>query len=163
MRGWATLVLVTVIGCAYNPLFPDVRTVADRAREIAPRCSHAADSTGALVLSPALIEGVEPAYSYVQSGNDRAIHLRGARFRVRPELDVSAETLERRLECHQAGVIMGSAPPLADDPFALTGTWLDIKTDSTGDGFLIAIEVDDLGKAQEVLARARHFADEARP
>jgi hypothetical protein len=70
---------------------------------------------------------------------------------------MTAEQLERRLECHEARVTEEGGAA-SDDPFALGGTWLEIKTDSTGDGFVVAVLVDDHDKALQVLDRARRFA-----
>jgi hypothetical protein len=156
MRVIGVLVAAFVTGCAYNPLLPDLRTPQSRAREIAPMCVHERASADAPI-APSQIEGVEPAYNYVQSGNDRAVRLRGARLHLRPGPEMTAEQLERHLECHEARVTEdGTAGD--DDPFALGGTWLEIKTDSTGDGFVVAIVVDDHEKALRVLDRARRFA-----
>jgi hypothetical protein len=157
MRYLALPLTVLITGCAYNPLFPDLRTPEGRAREIDPMCKHVSESGAAPPIASSLIEGVEPAYNYVQSGNDRAVRLRGARLRLRPEADTSVEKLQRRLECHEARVTEDGVAAV-DDPFALAGTWLDIKADSTGDGFVVAVLVDDHDKALEVLGRARRFA-----
>jgi hypothetical protein len=156
------MVISAVGGCAYNPFLPDLRTPVDRAREIAPRCHHTSEALDAEVLSASVVENVEPYYDHVQSGNDRMVHLRGAKLHVRPQPNLSAESIERSLECHEARVTMGGAPPLASDPYTLAGTWLDIKTDSTGDGYVVAVQVNNIQKAREVLARARQFAT-ARP
>ncbi len=157
--------VVLLAGCGIRfPLLPDLRTPADRAREVAPRCSAQADETTAAALSPGLVEGVDPAYSFVPSGGgvDRAIHMRGARMRLRPVLNLSAEALQRTLECHEAGVTLGSAHEVASDPYFLSGEWLDIRVDSTGDGLVAAVVTDDLDAAKLVLDRARSFAT-ARP
>ena len=59
-------------GCHF--FVPDTRTPADRAREVAPRCQGFTDESAATLLSPAAIDSVEPAYSYLQSGpGDRVI------------------------------------------------------------------------------------------
>jgi hypothetical protein len=158
MRRPGILACVGVMSCAYNPLFPDMRTPADRARAIAPRCTHGAAASEAQMLSPALIEGVDPAYAHVPSGNGPIPRLRGALLHVRPDPSLSAESLERTLQCHEARLTMGTAEQLADDPFMMAGTWLDITTQSVGYGFVVAIEVDDFETARQVLERARRFA-----
>jgi hypothetical protein len=149
--------MVLIASCAYNPLLPDLRTAQGRAREIEPLCTRESESGAAPPIASSLVEGVEPAYNYVQSGNDRAVRLRGARLRLRPEADTSVEKLQRKLECHEARVTENGVAA-NDDPFVLAGTWLDIKADSTGDGFVVAVLVDDHDKALEVLDRARRFA-----
>jgi hypothetical protein len=144
--------------CGWFPLFPDTRTPADRAHAMADKCSHESEQNAAGALSPALIENVAPAYSTVASGNDRAIRLRGARLYLRPTLNVSAEALERTLECHQVRVTLGESPETLDDPYVLRGSWLDIGVDSTGDGLVASVVVSRFDDARRVLERAHAFA-----
>jgi hypothetical protein len=122
------------------------------------KCVRESERQAAPALSASLVETVEPAYSTVPSGNDRAIRLRGARLHLRPALNVSAEALQRTLECHQARVTLGDAPASADDPYVLPGAWLDIDVDSSGDGMVAAVLVDRFEDARRVLDRARTFA-----
>jgi hypothetical protein len=157
LAAWA-LAGATTAACAYNPLFPDPRGAEQRAHELDDRCARTSEATDAPALSPAVVEGVEPAYGAVQSGNDRAFRLRGARLRIAPRPEFSTESLRRSLECHEARVTLGGAAPLADDPFVLAGSWIDIDVSSTGDGFVVAVVVDDIPKARVVLARARSYA-----
>jgi hypothetical protein len=131
---------------------------------MAEKCVNESEQHAASAISPSLVEGVEPAYSVVPSGNDRAIRLRGARLRLRPALDVSAEALQRTLECHQARVTLGESSEVAFDPYVLRGAWLDIDVDSSGDGLVASVQVhrfrfDD---ARRVLDRARAFATTSR-
>jgi hypothetical protein len=160
MRRLALMLCALVLGCGgWSPFWPNARTPADRAREIAPRCTGQSEEQAAEAISPSLVEAVEPAYSTVLSGGgvDRAVHLRGARLHLRPVLNVSAESLQRTLECHQARVTLGSAAELKDDPYVLRGTWLDTRVDSSGDGFVAAVFADKFEDAARVLARARSF------
>jgi hypothetical protein len=157
MRWGLLLAVVGLGGCAFNPLMPDPRTPSDRAHELEARCADVSKDLDSETLSPALIESVDPAYYYVQSGNDRVARLRGARLRLRAKRDLSAETLQLSLECHQARVTLGSAHELEHDPYALPGTWLDIDSRSAGDGFVVAVQVDSIAKARAILDRARQF------
>jgi hypothetical protein len=125
---------------------------------MAPKCANQSEQQSAKALAPSLVEAVEPAYSTVASGNDRAIRLRGARLHMRPELNVSAEALQRTLECHEVRVTLGDVPEVADDPYVLRGVWLDIDVDSVGDGLVAAVRVDEFQDARRVLDRARSFA-----
>jgi hypothetical protein len=146
--------------CAYNPLLPDVRTAADRAREVAPRCRGFSEEAAAPLLSPSAVESVEPSYSYVQSGpGDREARLRGARIHVRPLPGLSRESIQRGLECHESRVVLGQPPASASDPYQLAGHWLDIDVNSEGDGFVVKVEPTetDVDLARDVLARARQF------
>lgn len=147
-----------MLNCAYNPLFPDIRTAADRAHAVQPRCTRSSETADAHVLSAEIIESVQPAYNHVASGNDRAARLAGARVQIRPESSFSAQTLQLSLECHQARVVTGAAEERPDDPYSLPGTWLDIRAESTGDGFVVLVLVDRDEQARKVLARAQRFA-----
>jgi hypothetical protein len=152
------VVLLVVLSCGWFPLLPDTRTPADHARGMTAKCAGESEQRAASALSATLVESVEPAYRTVDSGNDRAIRLRGARLHLRPSLNVSAEALERTLECHQARVALGESRAIVNDPYVLPGAWLDIDVDSTGDGLVAAVEVSRFDDARRVLDRARSFA-----
>ncbi len=147
-------------GCAGIPfLSPDVRTPADRAREIEPKCQGFGEETAAPLLARSAVDSVEPAYSHVQSGPaDREARLRGARIHVRPLPGFSREAMDRSLRCHESRVLLGRVPAGADDPYVLEGTWLDIDVDSEGDGFVVSVLADDIDAARRVLQGAQHFA-----
>lgn len=162
MSRLSPIVLVFVLSCGWFPLLPDTRTPADRARAMTAKCAGESEQRAAGALSATLVESVEPAYATVDSGNDRAIRLRGARLHLRPSLNVSSEALERTLKCHQARVALGDSQAMVNDPYVLPGTWLDIDVDSTGDGVVAAVEVSRFDDARRVLDRARSFAG-ARP
>jgi hypothetical protein len=150
--GWGLL------GCQYNPLLPDLRTAADRAHEVQSRCARRSEAEDTHVLSADIIESVQGAYNYVASGNDRAARLVGARIQIHPESTFSAQTLQLSLECHQARVVTRAVAERPDDPYSLPGTWLNIKAESTGDGFAVLVLVDRDEPARKVLARAQRFA-----
>jgi hypothetical protein len=154
------LLFLPIVGCGgwWFPLWPDPRTPADRARELVPKCGGQVADQTAKALSPQSVEGVEPAYSTVPSGNDRAIRLRGAKLHIRPDVNLSAALLQRTLRCHEASVTLGTAPSLNDDPYAVPGAWLDIQVDSSDDGMVASVLVDEFEDAKQVLNRARTFA-----
>jgi hypothetical protein len=143
----------------WNPFVPDSRTPADRAGDLMPKCSNeTGEGEGA---SPTAIEEVRPLISTVASGNDHAIHLRGAELHLRPVGNVSPEGLQRKLECHEALVTLGRAAPFPDDPYVLAGAWLGVKVRSDGDGFVVSIQTDVLDQAKRVLANAQRFGAHA--
>lgn len=162
MRRGPLLVFLLLPACRYNPLLPDMRTPADFARDVAPRCDGFTDEGAAVLLSPGAIEAVEPSVAHVKSGpNDREARLRGARIHVRPAQGLSPESIARSLECHESRVVLGTSAAPADDPYSLAGRWLDIHVDSEGDGFVVRVEPEasgDADAAREVLERARRFA-----
>jgi hypothetical protein len=147
-------------GCAGIPfLSPDVRTPADRAREMEPKCQGFGEETAAPLLARSAVDSVEPAYSHVQSGPaDREARLRGARIHVRPLPGFSREAMDRSLRCHESRVLLGRVPAGADDPYVLEGSWLDIDVDSEGDGFVVSVLADDIDAARRVLQGAQRFA-----
>jgi hypothetical protein len=161
MRRWAHLsvaVLSCSTGCFLSRLLPDTRTAVEHARELAPRCGAFSEETLRSLVIPSLVETVEPAYVYVPSGSsDRELRLRGARLHLRPVAAMSRESLQRSLECHQAHVVLGTAPAHDEDPYSLPGVWLHIDADSDGDGFVVAVRTDALPDAKDVLQRARRF------
>jgi hypothetical protein len=153
------ILLVPIVGCGgWFPLWPDTRTPADHAREVVPKCTGQAADQTAKALSPQSVEAVEPAYSTVPSGNDRAIRLHGAKLHIRPDVNLSAALLQRALRCHEANVTLGTAPLLNDDPYAVPGAWLDIRVDSSDDGLVASVLSDEFEDAKQVLTRARTFA-----
>src|SRR5579859_3083345 len=98
---WSRSALLLLLLPACHFFVPDTRTPVDRANEIAPRCQGFAEEAAAQLLSPAIVDSVEPAYAYVQSGPaDRQARLRGARIRLRPIGGLSRESIDRSLECH---------------------------------------------------------------
>jgi uncharacterized protein (DUF1501 family) len=79
--------------------------------------------------------------------------LRGATVTVAAEPGVTAEWLNRALECHSAGATLGQ---VADDgdPFFLPGAWVDITVQSAKDGFAIDVSTNSPHDAQRILDRA---------
>jgi hypothetical protein len=154
---WVFIACVGLSGCAILSPIPDMRTPSDRARELAPKCSGLPAGDG--LLAPALVESVEPAYSYVSSGPvDRQARLRGARIHLRPTSGLSRESFQRTAECHEASVLLGRAGEMRDDPYVLPNAWLDISVDSEGDGFVASARTEGRDDANQVLERARRFA-----
>jgi hypothetical protein len=158
------LLAACFVSCSGVPfLVPDARTAADRARELEPKCKDFGEASVAPMLTPSAIDTVEPAYSYVKSGPvDREARLRGARIRIKPLPGFSKETIARSVECHQARVTLGEAPPRTDDPYVLPGMWLDVDVESEGDGFAILVRSDVPDVARRALERARRYASASR-
>jgi hypothetical protein len=157
-----SLGLLLCASCQYNPFLPDLRTPADFAREVAPRCRGFTEETAAPVLSPAIVDSVDPAYTHVQSGpGDREARLRGARIRLRPIPGFSREAIGRTLECHQSRVVLEALAPSSDDPYALAGHWLSIDVDAELDGFIVDVRAgsrDGIAIARDILERAKRLA-----
>ncbi len=146
-------------GCAILSPLPDTRTPVDRAHDLEPRCRGYADPNGRQILSPEVIDAVEPWYAHVRAGPmDPEARLRGARLRVRPLPGFTKESIARTIECHEVAVTLGSAPALEDDPYFVARRWLEIDVSSEGDAFVVGVEADKIHDAQIVLERAKRFA-----
>jgi len=145
-------------GCLLSPFVPDTRTPLDRAHAAEQHCKTFSDGATAQIYSPAAVDHVEAAYSYVASGNDRRANLRGAAIHVRPLPGLSPEAMTKSLECHQASITLGTTPASTDDPYVLPGRWLDLDVSSEGDGFVAYARINSIEDAREVLERARRFA-----
>jgi hypothetical protein len=157
MRSLSVATLLLAAACHF--FVPDTRTPADHAAELTPRCQGFGEQTVAPLLSSTAIDSVEPGYFHVQSGpGDRQARLSGARIHLRPIASMSRESIARSLECHESRVILATAQPPVDDPYALAGRWLDIDVDSDKDGFVVQVGSDDLPTARDVLERAKRFA-----
>jgi hypothetical protein len=157
---WAmsSVAALACAGCSFYRTLTGTQTLAEHAQSVEPRCVDFRDDGATLMLSPVAVERVEPAYSYVQSGNDRRPNLRGARILVKPLPGISAEGLTRSLECHEARAVLHDAGPSDDDPYVLPGQWVDVAVSSEGDGFVVLARVMSVSDARSVLDRARRFA-----
>jgi hypothetical protein len=132
MRSSSRLLPLLLAGCQF--FIP--RSPVEHARDIAARCQGFTDEAAGQLLSPSIIDYVEPAYT--QSGpGDRVERLRGARIHLRPIAALTRESIARSLECHQSRVVLGTTPPMADDPYGIPGRWLDIDVVSDRDGFVV--------------------------
>jgi hypothetical protein len=145
-------------GCRIFSPIPDMRTPADRAHEIEPKCKDLPGPSALALLPKSAIDSVEPAYSYVHSGPmSPEARLRGSRIHVRPAAGMSPETLTRSLECHEVAVTLGREQATEGDPYVLPDRWVDIDVESEKDGFAVLVRGDSFVDAQTILVRARRF------
>jgi hypothetical protein len=101
------------------------------------------------------VESVEPLYE--PTGKAGRV-LRGAVLRVRPTAGVSAEWLQRSIECHAAHVAtLGySSKGMGECPLALKD--IEVTVTSGGNSFVVHMRSRDWATANEVLRRARALA-----
>jgi hypothetical protein len=158
LRTLSSVAALSCASCSFYRVLTGTQTLAEHAQAVEPRCVDFRDADAALLLSPAAIDIVEPAYSYVQSGNDRRPNLRGARILVKPLPGISTEGLTRSLECHEARAVLRGAARSEDDPYVLPGQWVDLAVSSEGDGFVVLARVMSISDARSVLDRAKRFA-----
>jgi hypothetical protein len=117
------------------------------------------------VLDGRALKNVEPLYSSSATsegskGNSQS-ELRGAIVNVQAVPGVTAEWLDRALECHSAKRVLGQIQQggAAEDPFWLPGSVVDIDVQSAKDGFRVAVAGASPAEGQQILTRAQSFAN----
>jgi len=160
--GAAATFLLAVAAAACGPSTAEgAKTPADRAAFMErTRCAADDDDKAlALVLGGNAVQGVKPLYSNFESAKSGyQSELRGATVTLSALSGVTAEWLDRALECHSAKNTLGHSPGAADDPFWLPGSSVDIDVRSAKDGFDVAVTGFSPDDARQILARANAFA-----
>jgi hypothetical protein len=157
MSRFAILATLALSACDLFSPIPDARSPADRAHELDVQCRDLSEATAAPRVARGSIDSVEPLTSRVQSGNNSETRLIGAKIHVKPLLGLTRELLTRELQCHEARVLLGKAPPLANDPYSAAPAWVDIHVDSEENGFAVRVESFDFDTARAELTRATRF------
>jgi hypothetical protein len=140
---------------------PSARTPADQAAFMErTRCaSDDDDKTIAPVLNGSALQRIEPLYGTIGGAKSGPMpELRGVTVIVVALPGVTAEWLDRALECHSAKEVLGHEPAPSDDPFWLPGSAVNIDVTSDRDGFNVSIIGYSANDAQLILARATSFA-----
>lgn len=124
------------------------------------RCGPDVNETSlAPVLGGQALKDVGPLYATIETGKaGEQSHLRGALLTVSALPGVTAEWLDRELECHSASVALGLVKTTAEDPFWLPGSTVDIDVRPAKDGFLIGVAGYSPTDARQILDRAQAFA-----
>jgi len=160
----AQVVLVALLGAGCATVSPAVvpPNPADEARAMEhARCGPDIDDAAlAPVLGGQAVDAVEPHYTRVQSGMyGVGARLDGSVVHVRALQGMTAEWLDRALECHSARRVLGRVPDtmLPNDPFWLPGRMVDIDAQPARGGFVVAVRGSTLDDAQEILIRTNAF------
>ena len=100
------------------------------------------------------IESVVPLEERTVGGKSSFMHTIGATVTFRAVPGMTAEWLQRVIECHLArnASVGHVVPGMPDCPLVPTG--VTARVSSTGSGFAVAIRSDDADTAREILARA---------
>jgi hypothetical protein len=104
----------------------------------------------------------QPLYSLVSAKDVQpSARVNGATLVVRPPAGVSPAEMTRTLQCHAAQAVLGQVDrPLRDDPFVLSGSWLDIEvTPQDGGFYAVAITARDIDQGLKVFQNANTFAE----
>jgi hypothetical protein len=124
------------------------------------RCGpEVTDSAIAPILDGKAVQQVEPLYSTFDSDKSgETSKLRGAKITINALPGVTAEWLDRELECHNARVTLGQTQPTPNDPFWISGAMLDIDVRPAKDGFVIGVAAFSPADAKQILDLAQAFA-----
>jgi hypothetical protein len=126
------------------------------------QCDSASAAQDGLVRSTRVL-AVEPLYSHViTSNNNSEERVAGAKLLVRPPNGVTADEFTRVLQCHSARVLLGQVNPdtVANDPYWLPDTWVNINVRPENGNFAITISADSVHDNLQVFGRANHYADD---
>jgi len=160
MAGAAAILLLAAgaAACAESAA-QGARTPADRAAFMERTRCLADDDDKALapVLGGSAVQDVQPLYSALGGRSGPQSELRGVTLTIAALPGMTAEWLDRALECHGAKATLGHAPAASDDPFLLPGSALDIDVRTAKDGFDAAITGYSPDDARQILARATAF------
>ena len=151
-------VAVAASGCATS-VSPTARATSVAHLECDGAASDAADVH---VLQSTSVLSAGPLYAHVITGkNDAEERVTGARLLVRAPEGVSAERLQRILQCHSAQVLLGQVDPsrFADEPYWLPDAWVDIHVQPDDGGMAVTVSAQSIPEGLKVLHRATAFAE----
>jgi len=103
---------------------------------------------------------VDPIYTSVDSVGSTDQRVDGAKMVVRPPEGVSVEQMTRVLQCHDARMVLGHINAVANDPYWLPDTWVNIDVKPEQGNYAIILSADTVRSNLQVYGRANHFADE---
>jgi len=162
---WRTITFLSLIfnsAIACEPSAP-AKTAVDQAADMErTRCGPDLDEKAlGPVLDGKSVQDVQPLYTSVETAkNGSEAELRGVTIRFEALPGVTAEWLDRALECHSARRVLGRIPASSfpNDPFWLPGNVVDIDARSDRDGFLVAVRGATPDVARQIVARANAFS-----
>lgn len=149
------------------------RSPADQAADLErAQCADMASMEEAALtplFEPAQIAGVEPLYDTPadidgSDANGWKNGIAGAKIQVRAMPGVTAEWLDRALECHSARRTLGKLSAVEpNDPFwGLGGPPVDIQVRGQRDVFQVEIRAQSYDQGRRIFDRARAYAADVR-
>jgi hypothetical protein len=161
--GYVSAALLSICGCQEASQLP--KSPADEAAFMErTRCGpEVNDSDLATILNGRAVQGVAPLYSTIDANKSgEQSQLRGAVLTIGALPGVTAEWLDRELECHGARLTLGRVHSTPEDPFWLPGSTVDIDVRPAKDGFVVGVAGYSTADARQILDRAQAFAKTGR-
>jgi hypothetical protein len=145
-------------GCAAN--LENHPPLADKAQaEERLACGNAPIDEDPRVLSPQAIEGVSPLIvgepALKAATRERVV---GAQLRLGAQPGLTAEWIQRSLECHASRQLLRTAPAVENDPYWLPDAWVAVSVTSQGDAFIVSLRGESPEVGERILDRAHAFA-----
>ncbi len=159
------VVAVTAAACGSSDTNQQAKTAADHASYVEnTRCAGVEESREAdAIISGQSVSAVRPLYVAMDpSKSDVAEQLHGATVLVPAQPGMTAEWLNRVLECHSAQATLGQSQA-PNDPFYLPDAVVDITVKPAKDGFAINVSTERTHDAQRVLDRANAWVQARGP
>ena len=155
MRLTPLLLLLNIAGCAavlrHGPPREDVASVEGSLCGPSFRLDER-------LLSPAIIQSVEPSYGAIYTKSGRQQSLIGAQLRMLALPDLTPQWINRTLRCHAARQILGREPPVPNDPYWLPGAPVEIRVVAEEVSFLVLLHTDGIDNVRMLLERARAYS-----
>jgi hypothetical protein len=122
----------------------------------------AGTESGVALLRSTTVLRMEPIYSLVSAKDGSENRVSGAKLLVQPPQGLSANQMDRILQCHSAAVLLGhvSGAAVPNDPYWLPDSWVNIDVKPEGGNFAVTLTADSVRDNLRVLGRASHYADE---
>lgn len=154
MRLTLLLLVVTAAGCAavlgHGPPPEDVASVEQSLCGPDFRLDER-------ILSPAIIQSVEPSYGPIYTKSGRQQSLIGAQLRMLALPELTPQWINRTLRCHAARQILGREPTVPNDPYWLSNARVEIRVIAEEVSFLVLLHADGIDNARALLERARAY------
>ena len=156
------LALLAALGACAPAATRAAQTAADREAMVErTRCDAQGDERSlAPVLRGEAVQSVEALYTSGETAPGARSEVRGVSITVQALPGMTAESLDRALECHSARAALGDSRAAWDDPFFLPGSFVGIDVRAAGYGFEVQVAGSSSDEGYAILTRAQAFAKE---
>jgi hypothetical protein len=160
-RRVGAVVLLSALGACAPAATRAAQTAADREAMVErTRCGGQDDERSlAPVFHGEAVQNVDALYRSDASPGARS-EVRGVSITVRALPGMTAESLDRALQCHSAKATLGDSRAAWDDPFFLPGSFVGIDVRAAGYGFEVEVAGSSSDEGYAILTRAQAFAKE---